>query len=115
LAGPLPRVADQASVSDFLNFGLAGHTERTFFNQISQLPAGSNGRFDARSHRWRIDPYYTLPSTVREVETREIHDALRVAVERRLIADVPICLSLSGGLHSYASAGMLAGLRPHTL
>src|SRR4029079_14622323 len=110
LAGPLPRVADQASVSDFLNFGLAGHTERTFFKQIGQLPAGSNGRFDARAHRWRIDPYYTLPSTVRAVETREIHDALRAAVERRLIADVPICFSLSGGLDSSAIAAMIAEL-----
>jgi asparagine synthase (glutamine-hydrolysing) len=105
---PLPRIADTASVSDFLNFGLSGHTDATFFRGIKQLPAGCNGSLDLRTHHFQIERYYTLPTDTAVVTPSDVHDALRTAVERRLISDVPICLSLSGGVDSSGVAAMIA-------
>jgi asparagine synthase (glutamine-hydrolysing) len=44
-----------------------------------------------------------------------IHDALRTAVERRLVADVPVGVLLSGGLDSSLVVGLLAEAGQHGL
>jgi asparagine synthase (glutamine-hydrolysing) len=104
------RVADAERISDFLNFGLAGHTDGTFFLGVRQLPAGSNGVLDLGTGRWQIDKYYTIPTAVTRPSRADFRDALGAAVARRLISDVPICLSLSGGVDSSSIAAMVAGV-----
>lgn len=44
-----------------------------------------------------------------------VHDALRLAVERRLVADVPVGVLLSGGLDSSLIVGLLAEAGQHGL
>jgi asparagine synthase (glutamine-hydrolysing) len=104
------RVADRERISDFLNFGLASHTDGTFFCGVQQLPAGSNGMLDLHTGRWRTDRYYTIPTAVKQATAADIRDTLRTAVTRRLISDVPVCLSLSGGVDSSSIAAMIAEL-----
>ena len=104
------RVPDAERVSDFLNFGLVGHTNGTFFRDVQQLPAGSNGVLDLHTGRWQVQKYYAIPTAPTHPGSSTIRDALRAAVARRLISDVPICLSLSGGVDSSSIAAMVADL-----
>lgn len=101
-------VASAERVSDFLNFGLAAHTDGTFFRDVQQLPAGSNGVLDLGTGAWQTNRYYTLPTSTHGATDADIRDGLRRAVVRRLISDVPICLSLSGGVDSSSVAAMIA-------
>jgi asparagine synthase (glutamine-hydrolysing) len=102
------REANPELVADFLNFGLTGHTEGTFFQGIRQLPAGCNGTLNLETGRWEIDRYYSIPHANGSATDEEIRHTLRAAVDRRLISDVPICISLSGGVDSSAIAAMIA-------
>jgi asparagine synthase (glutamine-hydrolysing) len=102
------RVADAEQVADLLNFGLAGHTDATFFRGVRQLPAGCNGILDLWTCHFHVDQYYRLPTGTNQASADDVRDALKQAVERRLIADVPVCLSLSGGIDSSAVAAMVA-------
>jgi asparagine synthase (glutamine-hydrolysing) len=104
----IARVADTERVSDLLNFGLAGHSSATFFRDVRQLPAGCNAIVDVRTGNVRIDQYYVLPRRVHTATSADVREALRAAVERRLISDVPVCLSLSGGVDSSSIAAMIA-------
>ena len=109
LACPLvARAADTEKVADLLNYGLVAHTDGTFFRDVRQLPAGSNGLYDLRTCKWQIERYYTIPSGELRASDAEIRRTLRAAVDCRLISDVPICLSLSGGVDSSAIAAMVA-------
>jgi asparagine synthase (glutamine-hydrolysing) len=111
LQSPLvARVADQAVVSDFLNFGLASHTNATFFRDVQQLPAGSNALVELETGRLQITKYYQIPTDTSPATASQIHDVLRAAVARRLISDVPVCLSLSGGVDSSSIAALVAEL-----
>ncbi|MGD8559597.1 MAG: N-acetylglutaminylglutamine amidotransferase [Gammaproteobacteria bacterium] len=87
---------------------------RTIFNGIRKLPPGhsmtvhSNGQMDTRRY-WELTS--RRPDQPRsEAEWIEaIHDKLRLAVERRkVIADVPVGVLLSGGLDSSLLVGLLA-------
>jgi asparagine synthase (glutamine-hydrolysing) len=63
---------------------------------------------DLRSGKWSVEAYYSLPTWTRSATDDDVRDMLRAAVRRRLISDVPICLSLSGGVDSSAIAAMIA-------
>src|SRR5260221_4180783 len=102
------RVADSERVSDLLNFELAGHTDGTFFRDVKQLPAGTNAVLDLATGQWNLERYYTLPRSLNSASPSDVHETLRVATTRRLVSDVPICLSLSGGVDSSAIAAMIA-------
>jgi asparagine synthase (glutamine-hydrolysing) len=108
LASGVRRVADHERVIEFLTFGIAHNTDRTFFRDVRQLPAGSSGVLDLRSGRFRTKRYYSPRVDERSVAPDEIGEALRAAVERRLISDVPVCLSLSGGVDSATIAALIA-------
>jgi asparagine synthase (glutamine-hydrolysing) len=67
----------------------------------------------------RLEPYWDPPrvrqpaprrSTSIDDAARDVRFLLRQAVERRLVADVPLGAFLSGGLDSSAIVGMMAGL-----
>jgi asparagine synthase (glutamine-hydrolysing) len=87
---------------------------RTLFKGVRKLPPAhtlSIGE-DGRAHMRR---YWTLSATRPAVPRSEqewtdaVHEALRVAVERRLrIADVPVGVLLSGGLDSSLLVALLA-------
>jgi asparagine synthase (glutamine-hydrolysing) len=102
------RHANPELVSDLLNFGLAGHTDGTFFRGVLQLPAGSNGVLQLNTGQWSVTRYYAVPRDTNRADASDIRRALRTAVERRLVSDVPVCLSLSGGVDSSSIAAMVA-------
>ncbi|PRX66125.1 asparagine synthase (glutamine-hydrolysing) [Nonomuraea fuscirosea] len=77
---------------------------------IADVPAGQWGTFHGRRAQWsrfhtqRCTPAgYTL-----ELASATLKDTLARAVQRRLIADVPVCALLSGGIDSAAITYELA-------
>ncbi|MHC4846734.1 MAG: asparagine synthetase B family protein, partial [Planctomycetota bacterium] len=88
--------------------GMVDHTTDTFFEGVKLVPAGCTATFDLESKRLAIDRFYDLPLGDRKVSLDEVRDTLRRAVERRLVSDVPVSLSLSGGIDSSAVAALMA-------
>lgn len=87
---------------------------RTLFNGIRKLEPGTTMTLNVRGEKttrryWQLNAQ--RPAQARsEVELIEsIHDALRLAVKRRIeIADVPVGVLLSGGLDSSLLVALLA-------
>jgi len=76
----------------------------------------ADGRYEATRYwdlRVRTDPALAaLPAAERE---RLVEDALRVAVRRRMVADVPVGVLLSGGVDSSLIVALLAEAGQHAL
>ena len=92
-------------------------TPYTFYEGILSIPPG-HVLVAEPGLSPQITPYWTLPtppasthSHVRVPEAaRLVREQLRQAVERRLIADVPLGAFLSGGVDSSAVVAMMAEL-----
>lgn len=122
LAHPsVPRDLDPDAIPAYLTFGYVP-TPRTFFAGIASVPPGHvlvlecDGSLQLECY-WKppvagadADPL-DLPI---EEAARQLRSRLRTAVERRLIADVPIGAFLSGGVDSSAVVALMAelGARP---
>ena len=108
-----PRAIDEQQMYEYLRYGLFDHNDATFFNGVRQVPAAAHAVIDGdgvtETKYWipRIsedgDP---SPAAFREVFER--------AVQRRLVADVPVGICLSGGLDSSSICTVMAQqLREH--
>jgi asparagine synthase (glutamine-hydrolysing) len=111
----VPRRANAPVVADYLYRGLATHSEQTFFEGVLMLPASHTAIFDLATRRLTLSRYYDLPLGERPVSPDEIRETLARAVQRRLVSDVPVSLSLSGGIDSSAIAGLLATTQPSVM
>jgi asparagine synthase (glutamine-hydrolysing) len=109
----VPRAANDARILEFLAYGLADHTAETMFDGVLQLPPGSY---------LEVRPYEPVPTPVRwytlrpaeqsskplGARTRELLDS---AITLRLRSDVPVGVSLSGGMDSSSVLGVASSLR----
>jgi asparagine synthase (glutamine-hydrolysing) len=79
----------------------------TLLRSVKKLEPGcafvvKNGRIDRRWRYYQL-PFHHLPQSMSEREAiHETRDALRIAVQRQMVADVPVGAFLSGGLDSSA-------------
>jgi len=94
-----PRRVDEQQLYEYLGFGLYDHNDLTFFAGIRQVAAGAYVSVDATGiHETR----YWTPKLGEDADP-DPEEFLRLftrAVERRLVADVPVGTCLSGGLDS---------------
>ena len=108
-----PREVDDQQMYEYLRFGLFDHNDATFFRGVRQVPAAAfaviEGGVLSETTYWtpRLsedgDP---SPEAFRAVFER--------AVQRRLVADVPVGICLSGGLDSSSICTVMAQqLRDH--
>jgi asparagine synthase (glutamine-hydrolysing) len=104
-----PRRVDEQQMYEYLHYGLFDHNDATFFEGIRQVPAAAVTVIDA--HGIEESKYWTprlsedgdpSPQAFRKVFER--------AVERRLVADVPVGICLSGGLDSSSICTVMARL-----
>jgi asparagine synthase (glutamine-hydrolysing) len=100
------------AMDSFLSFSYVPGSE-TIFEGVRRLPPGHlmlcrNGRVDVRPY-WSLDPEPASGADEPRLAD-ELRHRLEAAVERHLIADVPVGVFLSGGLDSSAIVGLAAGL-----
>jgi asparagine synthase (glutamine-hydrolysing) len=121
LADPrVPRRMDVSALPAYLTFGYVP-SPRTFYEGIVSLPPGHVLVFDA-SNGVQVLPYWEPPvpgldgvsfvDLEREELRREVRRLLCNAVERRMIADVPLGAFLSGGVDSSSVVALMSRLSP---
>jgi asparagine synthase (glutamine-hydrolysing) len=113
LAGVAPGTVDAAAIRLYLDLGYVP-APLDAFRGFRKLPAGhtltwTDGRTELHRY-WRLPE----PGTLRIGEAEaiaELRRLLTAAVERRLVADVPIGAFLSGGVDSSAVVATMANLQ----
>jgi len=94
---------------------------RAIYKGMTKLLAGHRFGVDLNQGRLSIDAYWDLASdpptppeaTSDEEWVRRLRERLTQAVERRLIADVPLGVFLSGGIDSSAITAIMVRLQGH--
>lgn len=103
---------DREAISDFLSFGYIPHPA-TVYRQIRKLPPAHTLIFDlasgkgAVSRYWQCDFSEKSPLSFSDA-ARELRKRVENAVSKRLQADVPLGIFLSGGIDSYLIAATAA-------
>jgi asparagine synthase (glutamine-hydrolysing) len=110
LAHPIRRRANREVVSGYLYKGEAQGRLESFFEDILMLPPAHNAVFNLRTKRLILAEYYEPRRGNRRVTPDEFRATLKKAVERRLVADVPVSISLSSGTDSTSVAALTAQL-----
>jgi asparagine synthase (glutamine-hydrolysing) len=110
LAHPIRRRARREVVANYLYKAEANGRLESFFDDILMLPPAHNAVFDLPSGRMTLQRYYEPDRGSRKVAADEFRAVLAKSVERRLIADVPISISLSSGTDSTSVAALTAQL-----
>jgi asparagine synthase (glutamine-hydrolysing) len=114
-AGDVDTSVDPVALHHYLTWHAVVPAPRTLLTGVRKLPPatvrviGSDG--SSTEHRYWNATYERRPEhaswSARDWEDA-IEEALRVAVRRRLVADIPVGVLLSGGLDSSLIVGLLA-------
>lgn len=110
LQDPALKTAPNDSVIyEYLASGVHDHRPETFFEGILRVPAAAYMRIDSQG--LHSEPYW-VPTLERSSEptAAQFHQFFRTAVARRLVADVPVGATLSGGLDSSSIVSELSQL-----
>lgn len=105
------RRVDLQAMHDFLTFAYVPGSQ-TAFEGISELPPaywmtfGSNGQVSSRRY-WDLK-FEVDESITEEQAIRRSGELMDIAVERQLIADVPIGVLLSGGMDSSSIVALMS-------
>ena len=101
-----PLAVDRAAVPEFLHVGFIPEP-RTIYERVFKFPAGhfafvsANGVMRAPSRYWNArESYLVDPITDETTALERYRSTLFAAVERQLVADVPVGTFLSGGIDS---------------
>jgi asparagine synthase (glutamine-hydrolysing) len=108
-----PREVDEQQMYEYLRFGLFDHNDSTFFRAVRQVPAAAFAVIEggAVSETTYWTPRLTEDGDARPEAFRAVFER---AVQRRLVADVPVGICLSGGLDSSSICTVMAQqLRDH--
>jgi asparagine synthase (glutamine-hydrolysing) len=114
-AGGINTDIDRAALHHYMSFHAVVPPPRTMLAGIRKLPPATVRVYEADGSF--KDHLYWAPAYLRRTEdkdlTREdwrdlVLDALRLAVRRRMVADVPVGVLLSGGVDSSVIVGLLA-------
>src|SRR5258708_2369149 len=118
LGSQIQSIANAQSVHHFLEWGLLDYSAETFFQGIRQIPGGHYLRLDLSdplvpviSRYWDLclEPKHEIST---ETAIEEFRARFENAVKLRLRSDVPVGISLSGGLDSSAVACQAREISP---
>lgn len=108
--------ADETAVVEYLAMGNYGHLGvHTFFKEIHHFPQGSYAWIRPGQNALSPVVYWSLPDVPKkdkrpfdDVASKELHDRIVEGVLSQTLSDVPIGITLSGGIDSSIIAGVLA-------
>ncbi len=121
-AGDVDTSIDPVALHHYLSFHSVVPAPHTILNGVRKLPPATVMTIEADGARrsreyWRAD--YHARDDERDLSFEDWQErvlaSLRTAVERRLVADVPVGVLLSGGLDSSLIVGLLAEAGQHGL
>ena len=114
-AGGIDTGIDVQALHNYMSFHAVVPAPRTILNGVRKLPAATIRIVEAdgtsRDHVYWQPPYERRTEDVdltREDWRDRVLEALRTAVARRMVADVPVGVLLSGGVDSSLITGLLA-------
>jgi len=114
-AGDIDTSIDPVALNHYMSFHAVVPPPRTILKGVRKVEPGTIVSFDEKGKRsdqryWTLNFGRTGDDARRSREEwRELlHTALRKAVDRRMVADVPVGVLLSGGLDSSLIVGLLA-------
>ena len=101
------RHVDHSTLYEFLALGQLYTHNRCFYTGIELLPPAHYGMFDARDGRFFVNRYWDYPKETdlgseHGADEEMFRDLFNDAIQIRLRSDVPVGVSLSGGLDSTA-------------
>lgn len=107
---------DMTAVVEYLAMGNYGHLgAHTFFADVQHFPQGSYAWLAPGDTQVKPTAYWQLPDVPAkekrpfdDVAKKELHDRIVEGVLSQTLADVPIGITLSGGIDSSIVAGVLA-------
>jgi asparagine synthase (glutamine-hydrolysing) len=121
-SGGIDTSIDSVALHHYMSFHAVVPAPHTILNGVRKLPPATIRVIEAdgrsRDHRYwslRFDTLREEKELSYEDWQERTLDALRLAVERRLVADVPVGVLLSGGLDSSLIVGLLAEQGQHGL
>ena len=121
-AGGVDTSIDPVALHHYLSFHSVVPAPHTILRGVRKLAPGTIMRIDAEGRRTERTYWNPVFERVAERASWSAHDwedavlaSLRTAVERRLVADVPVGCLLSGGLDSSLIVGLLAEAGQHGL
>lgn len=121
-SGGIDTSIDEAALHHYLSWHSIVPAPRTILNGVQKLPAATI-RTIRPDGTWR-DREYWKPSYMRKAEHSgwsaadwqdAVRESLKTAVRRRMVADVPVGVLLSGGLDSSLLVALLAEEGQHGL
>lgn len=99
----VPRQVDEEALIEYMNYGYVTG-DHTLFRGVQKLPAGHsmtvNGSAITVTHYWNLPQSDSEPDRGEEHYRSQVYEALRLAVKRQMVSDVPLGAFLSGGLDS---------------
>lgn len=111
----IPRDVNRAAIDRYLAFGYVP-TPMSAYSAVRKLPPAhtlvlEDGQMRLRRY-WQLDYASKLKGVSSEEIGERVRAALRAAVARRLVADVPVGAFLSGGIDSSAVVAAMAESGP---
>lgn len=116
-AGDLDTSIDKSALHNYMSFHAVVPPPRTILNGVRKLPPATIRRIEPDGSQ--RDKRYWNPIYERRAEDARLSrndwrdrvlEVLRLAVRRRMVADVPVGVLLSGGVDSSVIVGLLAEL-----
>jgi asparagine synthase (glutamine-hydrolysing) len=106
------REVDEEALLEYMTYGYVSG-DRTLFRSVHKLPAGHI--MTVKGTDVRVQQYWKLPQSPPSTEmdhgeshyALQLHDALRKAVGRQMVSDVPLGAFLSGGMDSSSIVQMM--------
>ncbi len=110
----VPRVPNDSIISAYLYMNYYGFGKETFFKNIFRLEPGSSIIINLKTNVFSFEKYYDLIKEAKKSKFKksDLKTLFFDAVEKRLIADVPVGSCLSGGLDSSAIVCAMRNISP---